>query len=228
MGLKIYDEFLEDDTILELQDRSYRLHVSALIYCAKNLTDGEVNERGVKVLQILLGFQARKQIAELVDAGLWVPADGGGFRIKNYLEFNPDAETVKAERKAARERMRKLRAKRARGDGASVERSPERDGERSPAVPDQAFPDLEVQEEPGRQFADEGLPFSNQLLVARLMQRIGDQADHGTRQVVVSYARRLPQASLAKVIESIETQSPRDRAAYAVGALRDELGERAA
>lgn len=226
MGLKIYDEFLEDDTILGLQDRSYRLHVSALIYCAKNLTDGEVNARGVKVLQILLGFQARKQITELVDAGLWVPDADGGFRIKNYLEFNPDAETVKAERKAARERMRKLRAKRARGD--SPERSPERDGERSPAVPDQAFPDLEVQEEPGRQFADESLPFSNELLVARLMQRIGDQADQGTRQVVVSYARRLPQASLAKVIESIETQSPRDRAAYAVGALRDELGERAA
>lgn len=221
--LKIYDEFLEDETVLGLSDRAYRLHVSALIYCSKNLTDGDVSERTVRVLQVLLGFTVRRHVEELVDAGLWLASDGGGFAVRNYLKFNPDADTVKAEREQARERMRKLRAKRAK------ERSGERDGERSPAVPNQAVPDLEVQDQPGRQFAaDECLPIANELMVARLMQRIGSHADMGTKHVIVSYARRASEASLAKVVESLETQHPRDRAAYAVGALKSELGERAA
>lgn len=79
----------------------------------------------------------------------------------------------------------------------------------------------------GRQFEDEGLPIENQLLVARLMQLVGNHADKGTRHIVRSHASKLPPASLAKVIESLGLHKDiRDRAAYAVGALSDELAER--
>lgn len=143
--LRIYDEFLEDETIGDLKDRSYRLHVSALIYCSKNLTDGEVTEKGAKVLQIILGFQIKRNITELVEAGLWIPLATGGWVIRNYLEFNPKAETVKKERKQARERMRNLRDKRASDsdDGSpegNSECSDERAGEGHGAVPNQSFP----------------------------------------------------------------------------------------
>lgn len=71
----------------------------------------------------------------------------------------------------------------------------------------------------------DGLPFKNELLCARLLQRIGDHADKGTRTVLRSLAERASEASLAKVIESLDTHAGdiRDRAAYAVGALRDEV-----
>lgn len=72
---------------------------------------------------------------------------------------------------------------------------------------------------------EEGLLFKNELLCARLLQRIGDHADKGTRTVLRSLAERASEASLAKVIESLDTHAGeiRDRAAYAVGALRDEV-----
>jgi hypothetical protein len=139
--LRIYDEFLEDETILGLKHPTYRLHVSALIYCSKNLTDGEVTEKAARVLQVLLGYPVKRPIAELVDSGVWVPLPEGGWRIRNYLEFNPDAETVKKERAKARKRMADLRKKRASSDEPSPERSPERDGERSHAVPNHTSPD---------------------------------------------------------------------------------------
>lgn len=140
--LRLYDEFLEDETVLSLKDRSYRLHVSALIYCAKNLTDGLISDRALKVLQLILGFQVRRYVGELVEVRLWIPADDG-HQIRNYLDFNPSAETVKAERKKSRERMRKMREHRAKEGDVTPERlgehederNGERDGERSHAVP---------------------------------------------------------------------------------------------
>lgn len=238
MALRILDEFLEDETIMALKHPAYRLHVSALIYCAKNLTDGEVSDRGLKVLQVLLGFPLRRHVVELVDANLWTTSTGG-YEIRNFLEFNPAAATVKAERKKGRDRMRKMREKRALDGEHAPARDGARDGERSPerdgAVPDQAFPrPLRVDVVDGRQFdareqpTDEGLPFRNELLVARLMQRIGDHADQGTRHVVRALAEDLPEASVARVLESIELNRPTNPAAYAVAALRGEADGRAA
>lgn len=127
--LRIYDEFLEDETILALKPLTYKLHVSALIYCSRNLTDGVVTEKASKVLQAILGYPARRHVAELVDAEVWIPLDRGDWLIRNYLEFNPDAATVKQERAKGRNRMRKLREKRA-GHG---ERAGEGDAARNDA-----------------------------------------------------------------------------------------------
>lgn len=139
--LRIYDEFLEDETILSLKALTYKLHVSALIYCSRNLTDGEVTEKAAKVLQIILGYPVKRHIVELVECELWLPIATGGHLIRNYLEFNPKATTVKKERKQARERMRNLRDKRAagspEGDG---EGSPERAAEGDGAVPSPSLP----------------------------------------------------------------------------------------
>lgn len=233
MALRMLDEFLEDEVIISLKHPSYRLHVSALIYCAKNLTNGEVTDRAVKVIQAILGFSVKRAVGELVEVGLWEETEGG-YRIRNYLEFNPDAATVKAEKSRARDRMRKLREKRAglKNKECDDERSGEQAEERAEhvtvqprSVPNQAF---EVQEEPGRQFVGRSLPFENEILCAKLLQRIGGHADDGTATVVRSYAAQLPPAALTKVIESLEQNNPSNRARYAVGALKNEIADRKA
>lgn len=55
------------------------------------------------------GADADALAAELVEAGLW-EIEAGGWRIHAYLEYNPPAEKVLAEREAARERMSKRRS----------------------------------------------------------------------------------------------------------------------
>lgn len=127
--LKIDDGFAESKRIAAITDRALRLHLIALCYCARNLTDGRLDERGVKIACAILDKpNPRRYIAELVEIGLWLADEEGGYELEGYLEYNPDADTVREERRKARIRMQELRKKRA----GSEERSGERDGERSP------------------------------------------------------------------------------------------------
>lgn len=86
----------------------------------------------------------------------------------------------------------------------------------------------QFEESSGRQFELNGLPIDIELLSIQLMQAIGDHADTGTVHIVRKHAAKLPPSSLAKVVESIGIQRSqiRDRAAYVVAALGDELAER--
>ena len=214
--LRIYDEFLEDETITGLMDRSYRLHVSALIYCSPNLTDGTVTEKAVKVLSAILDYPVKKHVAELIEAGVWV-TDDGGYRIKNYLEFNPDAETVKQEKSKARERMRKLREKRA----GSKERAPEQNGERNGerALPPQSSPVHPFELPLKAVTADYEIEHEVDLLLGKIKG-----VDDGTKGVLLSVARKLPLGSVAKVRESCQMRAPVS-AGYAVNALKSELAD---
>lgn len=69
------------------------------------------------------------------------------------------------------------------------------------------------------------LPAEKEPHVHKLMREIGAHADQGTEFVVRSLAKRLPESSLAKVVESLRANQPVDRARYAVGALQSEFSE---
>lgn len=213
--LRIYDEFLEDEAVLKLKDRTYRVHVSALIYCAKNLTDGVVTEKAAKVLQAILEFPLRRHITELVDGGLWLPQDSG-WLIRNYLEFNPSAATVKAERAKARKRMSELRQKRAGSDEVSGERSGEHAGERSRAVPYQPFPDPSFKSSKalGRLNIDEEQ--MRRLLVAT-GSVTRESVDKLTRTIV---ANRCGERAVALAIEAATGMGVRDPLAVALSELK--------
>ena len=123
--LRLDDGFVEHDKIHDLSDRAFRLHVAALCYCARNLTDGELNQRRLKVV-CALTKATRKHVTELVDSGLWTTSIDG-HSIRDSLDYNPSAETVKKRRAEAKERMANLRGSSER----SHERDSERDSERS-------------------------------------------------------------------------------------------------
>lgn len=110
---------------MDLSDRAFRLHVAALCFCARNLTDGELAERAVRMLSASCAA-SKKHVTELVDAGLWVKRDDRVFEVKDFLDYNPPASKVKEEREKARARMSRVRG--------------ERSGERSP-TPDQTRPE---------------------------------------------------------------------------------------
>lgn len=213
--LRIYDEFLEDETILSLKALTYKLHVSSLIYCSRNLTDGVLTDRGVKVVQAILGYPLKRHVAELVAAGVWEQIDGG-YRIRNYLEFNPDAETVKREKAQARERMRKLREKRASSASPTAEGSGEQSGER--ALPPQSSPVHAFGKPIKAVTANQEIEHE----IDKLLKHIKG-SDDGTRGVLLSIGRKLPVGCIAKVRESCmsRTVSP----GYAVNALKSELAE---
>ncbi|MGW2267109.1 hypothetical protein [Streptomyces koyangensis] len=100
------DRFPSHRKVALLGDRAFRLHVSAICWCAENLTDGRISDRELPLVAKVRGVKATAQV--LVDAGLWDRL-GDGWQIHDYLDYNPSREQVLAERKKNAERQERFR-----------------------------------------------------------------------------------------------------------------------
>lgn len=67
------------------------------------LTDGHLPETIVK------RFGRARDVDQLVDCGLWIP-EPGGWVMHDFLDYNPSAQQVRAERAKARRRRAAQRA----------------------------------------------------------------------------------------------------------------------
>jgi hypothetical protein len=90
------------------------LHVMAITYCSGHLTDGLVDIEFVEE-KIPKDRDRTAAVAALVDAGLWEPVDDG-WRIHDFLEFNPSSEQL-AEAKRAKSAAGKKGASARWGNG---------------------------------------------------------------------------------------------------------------
>ncbi|MEU7911352.1 hypothetical protein [Microbispora bryophytorum] len=110
---RVDDGFHSHPKVLTTKAAALGLWVVAGSWSSANLTEGFIPKA---VLPRLMPGAARLA-KELVAVGLWIEADNG-FTFHDWIDYNPTAEEVNADREAARERMRKLRARR-RQDSAS-------------------------------------------------------------------------------------------------------------
>ena len=111
--LRIDDGFTEHEKVEGLSDRAFRLHVHALCLCARLLTDGRVSDTNLgKLAAALHTRDVTRYVAELVGARLWSAHNRGGYKIKDYLDYNPSSIKVKEQRERNASRQRDSRAKR--------------------------------------------------------------------------------------------------------------------
>lgn len=109
--LLIDDGFSENQKITTLSDKAFRLHVHALVYCARNLTDGLISELALRLLTPNSTISRPiRVVKDLVKAGLWDETEGG-WQIHDYLHYNPSRLQMEEKRARARERKRKHLAK---------------------------------------------------------------------------------------------------------------------
>ncbi|MET8113744.1 hypothetical protein [Streptomyces prasinus] len=104
--VKLEDRFPSHRKVALLSDRAFRLHVSAICWCAENLTDGRIADRELPLVAHIRGIKATAK--QLEDAGLWDRVEGG-WEIHDYLDYNPSREQVTAERKKNAERQERFR-----------------------------------------------------------------------------------------------------------------------
>jgi len=106
--VKIDDSFDDHPKILKLSPFATTLHIRALCWCSRHLTDGRVPETALDRLTFGLTFEdvdgkalwpeAGASISdELCRAGLWEKVDGG-WSIHDYLKYNPSRDQVVHER----------------------------------------------------------------------------------------------------------------------------------
>jgi hypothetical protein len=99
-----------------LTDAAFRLYICAICWSNLHLTDGYVPS---SQLRYLSDVRRPAQCAEqLVQAELWENAEGG-WRIHDYLEYQPSAEKVRREREAKQHRQERWRSKRDASQDAS-------------------------------------------------------------------------------------------------------------
>lgn len=119
--LKLDDKFARHRKVAPLSDAAFRLHVTALLHCAEQLTDGEITNADLKVMPSLpTGRRLVAALQELVDGGLWVVVDGG-WALHDFADWNPSSAAIKAKQAAARERMQELRSRRVRANTERTE-----------------------------------------------------------------------------------------------------------
>jgi hypothetical protein len=106
---KIDDQFHSHPKVLACDPAAIGLWVLAGSWCSANLTDGLIQDH---VIGRLVPGDAVPLAKQLTTSGLWKRVRGG-YRFHDWSEYNPTSEAVRAEREAARDRMRRARAKRA-------------------------------------------------------------------------------------------------------------------
>lgn len=107
---RLDDMFPWNRKIRRLSDAAFRVHTTGIVACARDLTDGLIRQDDIDDFPPQRTLD--KGLRELVDRGLWEVVEGG-WRIHDYLDYNPSKVDVEAERAAARERQRKRRLARA-------------------------------------------------------------------------------------------------------------------
>ena len=91
--IRFEDNFPEHPKVLALSDAAFRLHVRAIGYAARHLTDGRVT------YAVVSSLSRRASLSEeLVTAGLWERSDDG-FCVHDYLNYQPSRAEVEATRK---------------------------------------------------------------------------------------------------------------------------------
>lgn len=99
--IRFEDNFPEHPKVLEVGPRAAWLHVRAIAYCARQLTDGDVTPAVARMLG------GRKSLTDaLVKAKLW-DRKGEGFTIHDYLHYQPSRAAVEEQRKVKAEAGRK-------------------------------------------------------------------------------------------------------------------------
>ena len=98
--VRLEDTFCEHPKVEPLSDLAFRLHVKALCYANRNLTDGFIPEVAARSMG---GPRHRSATRSLLEAGLWELARGG-FRVHDFLDFQPARESVLRRRESDRNR----------------------------------------------------------------------------------------------------------------------------
>lgn len=105
--VKLDDQFFRHPKARIAGRNGRELFLAGLCYCAAQLTDGFIPDAMTRPLlaEAEVPFAT---VAVLVAVGLWEPTEGG-HRVHDFLEYQPSADRVKAEREAARIRKRRQR-----------------------------------------------------------------------------------------------------------------------
>ena len=123
--VRLSDTFADEPRWETLGAEAMALHVAALCYCNRNLTDGVLPRSRAE--RLLAASNSPAIVDALITAGLWIDNNNGDVEIVNYLNEQPSREKVEAERERWR-LSKQMSRKSPRGTPARSPNVPSRKG----------------------------------------------------------------------------------------------------
>jgi len=108
--VRLDDQFTDHPKLATVGPIAGWVYVSGLCYAARYLTDGFVPE----TIALRFAGSSPELLEKLVECSLWDKVNGG-YQIHDFLDYNPPASKVKAEREAAKARMKGNRQEKSSG-----------------------------------------------------------------------------------------------------------------
>jgi hypothetical protein len=96
--IRVEQAHTDDERWIEAGADAFALHIAALVYCDRLLTDGRIS--AVMALRVSLAVptdRAKAAVDVLVNLGFWIKC-GEGYRIENYDSYAFPAEQIKRTR----------------------------------------------------------------------------------------------------------------------------------
>lgn len=115
---KLTEDFPQHPKIVAAGEWAELIHIHALIYCNRFLTDGFVPTEVVPTLTRIRSH-VEPSVKALIKLGIWMPVEGG-FVIHDFLEYQPSKAKVLAERKRKASAGQAGGLARARGSATAV------------------------------------------------------------------------------------------------------------
>ena len=212
--LRIDDCLTDHPKIIGLSDGAFRLHISGLCYAARYLTDGFIPATYPKAIS------RQRFVPVLVAAGLWSKAKGG-WKINDFLEYNPSKERVESERLMRKERAKAggyAKAERAKALLQADSKQTTKQPHVSAPVPDPS--DIYINQE------DED-PTRTDPAVSALLAAMGEHERSQAHMEILSWkARGCSEFDLRAVARAVAKRRPDKPRSYVEAALRNRLADR--
>ena len=110
---RLDDSFYDHPKVIKLAENHSAagfLHVRAIAYCSKHLTDGLIPRVMVESL-VPVQRDRDEQVGALLEMGFWYRAeDKDAYAIHDFLDYQPTRDEVAEKRRKDRERKRQERA----------------------------------------------------------------------------------------------------------------------
>lgn len=216
--VKIDDRYRTNPKIVQLGAEGLALDVAGLCFCAENETDGEIP---YGVVPSLYPVRRPYRVADrLVEVGRWDRTESG-YRIHDYLLYNPSKEELDKRRADTQQRVYDWRNRRRNGVTPPVANASSPSPSRSPK--DITSPsDLSMGEPDGSQ---ETASHSGDRLLPRLIgavQQHGESVEQEAREVLSVARQHLADQFIDEGIgQMVSLEQPAKRPVYLLTLLND-------
>lgn len=103
------DQYAHNRKVRKLSDQAFRLDVSGILWCCHYTTDGFISDDDLPLVCAEVR-NPQRAARELADRRRWERIEGGWY-VHDYLDYNPSAEQVAAERELKNARQQRWRGK---------------------------------------------------------------------------------------------------------------------